>query len=283
MKKIWTIARMTFRENVRKRIVLTALVLGLVFLGFFSIGFHLIFDSVIKSSQFSNDMMAQVARAEASNTLLQAGLYAVTFLSIAMGALLAADTLSGEITSGTIQTIATKPVRRSDVVLGKWLGFAILLALYALLMSGGTVTSVWLQAGYLPSNVWAGLALVYLEALLMMTLALFCSSFLPGLATGGVVFGLYGLAFIGGWVEQIGTYTKNETAVQVGIIISLIMPSESLWRRAAFEMESAVYSMMGFSPFSGNSVPSPLMVGYAVAYLLVILLAAINTFQHRDL
>jgi hypothetical protein len=42
----------------------------------------------------------------------------VTFLSVAMGALLGADTLSGEIISGTIQTIVTKPVRRSDVVLG---------------------------------------------------------------------------------------------------------------------------------------------------------------------
>ncbi len=80
---------------------------------------------------------------EATNILLLAGLYAVTFLSIAMGALLGADTLSGEINSGTIQTIVTKPVRRSDVVIGKWLGFVILLGLYSLLMSGGTVLSIW--------------------------------------------------------------------------------------------------------------------------------------------
>ena len=37
----------------------------------------------------------------------------------AMGALLSADTLAGEISSGSIQTIVTKPLRRSDVVLGK--------------------------------------------------------------------------------------------------------------------------------------------------------------------
>ncbi|NOH04704.1 MAG: ABC transporter permease [Chloroflexi bacterium] len=163
-----------------------------------------------------------------------AGLYAATFLSAAMGALLGADTLSGEIISGTIQTIVSKPVRRSDVVLGKWLGFAILLAVYSLLMSGGTVLSVWLQSGYAPRNVLQGLSLIYLEALLIMTIALSCSSFLSGLATGGVVFGLYGLSFIGGWVEQIGSYLQNETAIRVGIVTSLIIPSESLWRRAAF-------------------------------------------------
>ena len=76
---------------------------------------------------------------------------------------------------------------------------------------------------------------------------------------------------------------KNDTAVQVGIIISLIIPSESLWRRAAFEMESAVASVMGFSPFGSNSVPSPLMVWYAAAYLVIVLLSAVSTFNHRDL
>jgi hypothetical protein len=57
-----------------------------------------------------------------SNFLLLAGLYAVAFLSVAMGALLSADTLAGEISSGTIQTIVTKPLRRSDVVLGQMAG-----------------------------------------------------------------------------------------------------------------------------------------------------------------
>ena len=56
--------------------------------------------------------LQNVARSEASNFLLMAGLYAVAFLSIAMGALLGADTLAGEINSGSIQTIITKPLRR---------------------------------------------------------------------------------------------------------------------------------------------------------------------------
>ena len=106
---------------------------------------------------------------------------------------------------------------------------------------------------------------------------------MSGLATGGVVFGLYGLAFIGGWVEQIGVAIQNQTVVQVGIITSLIIPSESLWRRASFEMQSPVSAALGFSPFSSTSVPSPLMLGYAVFYLIIVLMFTISTFQHRDL
>ena len=283
MKKIWIVARMTFLETIRRRIVLTGLVLGLVFLTVFSIGFRMVYINAYNRAETMDEVFTNLVTSEGINILALAGLYAVTFLSVAMGALLGADTLSGEIISGTIQTIVTKPVRRSDVVLGKWLGFAILLAFYSMLMSGGTVLSVWIQSGYTLRNVLQGLSLIYLESLLIMTISLSCSSFLSGLATGGVVFGLYGLCFIGGWVEQIGAVMQNETAIRVGIVTSLIIPSEALWRRAAFEMQSPISAALGMSPFGTTSVPSPLMIGYAVIYLVLTLMAAVSIFKHRDL
>ena len=283
MKNIWILAHMTFREAIRRRIVLTGLVLGLIFLTVFNIGFRLVYSNFNVNSSGTAEVLTNVITNEGLNALALAGLYAVTFLSAAMGALLGADTLSGEIVSGTIQTIVSKPVRRSDVVLGKWLGFAILLGLYSMLMSGGTVISVWIQSGVMLRNVVTGLSLIYLESLLIMTISLSCSSFLSGLATGGVVFGLYGLSFIGGWVEQIGALLQNETAVRVGIVTSLIIPSEALWRRAAFEMQSPLSAALGMSPFGTTSVPSPLMIGYAVFYLVVALMAAVSIFNHRDL
>jgi ABC-type transport system involved in multi-copper enzyme maturation permease subunit len=283
MKNIWILARMTFREAIRRRIVLTGLALGLVFLTVFNIGFRLVYSNFNVDSSGTAEVLTNVITNEGLNALALAGLYAVTFLSAAMGALLGADTLSGEIISGTIQTIVSKPVRRSEVVLGKWLGFAILLGLYSLLMSGGTVISVWVQSGVMLRNVVLGLSLIYLESLLIMTISLSCSSFLSGLATGGVVFGLYGLAFIGGWVEQIGALMQNETAVKVGIVTSLIIPSEALWRRAAVEMQSPLSAALDMSPFGTVSAPSGLMIGYAVVYLIVVLMSAVSTFNHRDL
>jgi ABC-type transport system involved in multi-copper enzyme maturation permease subunit len=169
------------------------------------------------------------------------------------------------------------------VVLGKWLGFAGLLGLYSLLMSGGTVLSVYLQAGYLPRNLLAGLSLIYFEALIVMTVAMACSSAMPALATGGIVFGLYGLAFIGGWIEQIGAVFGNQTAIQVGIVSSLIIPTEALWRRATYVMQSPLTSALQMTPFSSLSAPSALMVVYALIYLIVMLWVAVNTFRRRDI
>ncbi len=281
MRNIRILARMTFQEAIRRRIVLTALVLGAAFLVIFSIGFHLILANARLGEIGSPG--ARLAKTELTNFLALAGLYAITFLSVAMGALLGADTLAGEINSGTIQTVVTKPIRRSDVVFGKWLGFATLLGLYALLMSGGTVLSVWLQAGYTLPHLGAGLLLIYLESVLIMTISLACSSAMPALATGGVVFGLYGLSFIGGWIEQFGSLLHNSTAIQVGIITSLIIPSEALWRRASFEMQTPLSGALGMSPFGTISVPSVLMIAYAVLYLFGALALAVSNFRRRDL
>jgi len=283
MTKIWILARMTFREAIRRRIVLTGLVLGVLFLVIFSVGFHLIFGEMSREIAQNASAYARVVQNEMSNFLMLAGLYAVTFLSVAMGALLSADTLAGEISSGTIQTIVTKPVRRSDVVLGKWLAFAGLLGLYLLLMAGGTVLSIYLQSGHLPRNLVAGVLMIYLEALLVMTFSLACSSIMPALATGGTVFGLYGLAFIGGWIEQIGAVFRNQTVVQVGIFTSLLFPSEALWRRATFEMQSVFGGVLQMTPFVTLSVPNLLMVAYAVLYLLAALFVAVRVFGKRDI
>ncbi len=280
MRNIWTLARMTYREALRRRIVLTGLVLGLCFLLVFSIGFHFIYNEFYISPDRT---IYRIIRSEATNSLLLAGLYAVSFLSLAMGVLLGVDTLAGEIASGTIQTIASKPVRRAEIVLGKWLGFAALLALYSLLMSGGTALSVFAQSGHVAPNLPAGIGLIYLESLLMMTVALAFSSAIPALAAGGVVFGLYGLAFIGGWIEQIGALLENQAAVKIGIVTSLIIPTEAIWRRASFEMQSPLAGVWGTSPFGAASVPSAAMILYAVVYLAMALGAAINTFQKRDI
>jgi Cu-processing system permease protein len=284
MSATFILARMTFVQAVRRRIVLTGLLLGICFLAIFSIGFHMINASTIASLTSAGGKGIQhIINSEKSSGLFLAGLYAVTFLGIAMAALLGADTLAGEINSGTIQVIVTKPIRRSDVVFGKWLGFAGLLGLYLLLLAGGITLSILLQSGYVAPHLFAGLALIYLESLLILTISMLCSSRFSALATGGVVFGLYGLAFIGGWIEQIGAVLNSPTAIKVGILTSLIIPSESLWRRAAYEMQSPLSGLLGISPFGASSVPSLFMIAYAVVYLLVVLALTVRVFRKRDL
>ena len=273
------IARLTFREAARRKILLAVLLLGLAFLIIFGVGFNYV-DAELSKSSAGNDLLQ---RSELRNFFLMAGLYVVNFLTVMMTVLTSVVTLSGEIASGTIHTVASKPLRRWEIVLGKWLGFAIMITLYLLLMAGGVLVLVYGLSGYVPPNPGRGLALMWLNALLLLSISLLGGATLSTLANGVMVFGLYGLAFIGGWVEQFGSLLNNQTAINIGILTSLIMPSEALWKRAAYEMQSPLIGALGFSPFSAASVPSPAMVVYAVLYTLATLGLAIRQFQRRDL
>jgi ABC-type transport system involved in multi-copper enzyme maturation permease subunit len=215
--------------------------------------------------------------------LLMAGLYVVNFLVIMMTVLTSVDTLAGEIASGTIQAVVTKPLRRYEIVLGKWLGFAAMLALYVALMGGGVAAVMAALTRYFTPGLWRGLGLMVLEGLTLLSVCVLGGTSLSTLANGVLAFGLYGLAFIGGWIEQIGSLLHNETAVNIGIVSSLFMPSEALWKRAAYEMQSSVSAMIGMSPFASTSVPSPAMIVYAVFYVAVIMALALRRFSRRDL
>ena len=118
---------------------------------------------------------------------------------------------------------------------------------------------------------------------MLLTLALAGGTRLSTLANGITVFGLYGLAFVGGWMEQIGTFAGNATARYIGIGASLLVPSESLWQLASHHMQPPLVRDMGMGPFSPQSVPSPAMVAWAAAYILVVLAAALRLFHTRDL
>ena len=255
--------------------VVVALALGVLFLLLFTIGFALITSSL-------NPAMSEIQRRFNYNLLLMAGLYVTHFLTVMLAIFASVDTVSGEIASHTIQAIVTKPVRRWQVLLGKWLGYAAMISLYLGLLAGGILVAAYLLVGYLPPNSMAGVALLVLEALVLLSLSLLGGTRLSTLTNGVLLFMLYGLAFIGAWVEQIGSLLQSHAAVNIGILTSLLMPVEALWRRAAYLMQPPILSGLP-SPFSGVSPPSTAMVLYALAYTALALVLAMWSFSRRDL
>jgi ABC-type transport system involved in multi-copper enzyme maturation permease subunit len=277
---VWIIARLTLKEAVRRKIVLGALLLGVAFLVVYGLGLHFIRADLERGPGRQSVLL----RNQLYNFALLSGLYVVNFLFAVMAVLTSVDTVAGEITSGTIQALAAKPVRRWEILLGKWLGFVVMLTLYLLLMAGGVTALAETITGYRAPNVARGLALIWLNGTLLLNITLLGGTQLSTLANGVLVFATFGVAFVGGWVEQIGSFLESDAAVKVGIISSLLMPSEALWKRAAYEMRSLVVDAVGFSPFtSAASVPSPAMILYAVGYALLGLALALWRFQRRDL
>jgi Cu-processing system permease protein len=272
---IGTVTLMTFREARRRRLVLTVVIMGLVFLALFALGFYF----VHRNAKFT----AVGERPEVMNFFLLTGMYVVNFLVVVLTVLASVDTIAGEISSGTIQTTVTKPLRRWHVVGGKWLGLGAMLSIFVVAMSVAMIGIVWMISRYSPPAAIQGIALMSLEGLVVLSISIFGGTRLTTLANGVIVFMLYGLAFISGWIEQAGALMRNSTLTSIGIVISLVIPSESLWRRAAYLMQPATIRQLGFGPFATASAPSAVMVGYAALYSAALLLLAFRSFQKRDL
>ncbi len=144
-----------------------------------------------------------------------------------------------------MQTVASKPVRRVDIVLGKWLAFAGLTAGYLVLMAGGVLLISRVIAHLTLPGIQRGLPLMLLESWVLVSLTLAGGARLSTVTTGVVAFGFYGVAFIGSWVEQIGAHANNLAARNVGTIASLIMPTEAMWQLAAHHMQPRDHARPG--------------------------------------
>ncbi|HTK69987.1 MAG TPA: ABC transporter permease [Candidatus Eisenbacteria bacterium] len=276
MNGLLAVARLTLYEAFRKRILVAALIAGAGFLTLYGIGLHFM-------GPANEDKLSLVERRVIFNMMTLAGLFAANFLTIMTAVLLPVDTLSGEIASGVIQTVAVRPIRRRDIVLGKWLGHWIVMAAYFALLAGGVLTITALSTGFTPAKIEIGLPLILLEGTVLLTLSIAGGAKLSTVTNGMLGFGLFGLAFIGNLVEQIGTMAGSEAARQVGTVASLIMPSEALWQLAAYHMQPSVIRDLGNSPFSPVSVPSTAMVVWAAGYIVVTLALGVRWFGKRAL
>jgi Cu-processing system permease protein len=271
------IAATAVREAGRRRIVWIALLAGAPFLAMYGLGLHFAL----------RDISRGLRGTEGPGVLLLFGLFAAHNLIIMIAVLTSVDTLSGEIASGTVQAIAARPLHRWEIVLGKWLGFVLMLTVFVVFLAGGTVTVEYRIAGFFPPHCIGGLTLIWLLGVLLITVTFLWGTSFSTLTNGVLTFGLHGVAFIGASVEQFGALAHRQSAVNLGTIASLIMPSEVLWRRASYLMQPIALASgpgdMAVASVATLSVPSSLMVWYAAFFTLLALLLTLYRFSRRDL
>jgi ABC-type transport system involved in multi-copper enzyme maturation permease subunit len=270
-------AGITFKEAARRRILWTALIAGGLLLAVFAIALRL------QVLEFQSRAMSPFVRYQVESGMLMIGLYTCDLLAVVMTILTSIDTLAGEIGSGTIQAIATKPIARWEIFAGKFVGFAGMVAAYVVLTFAGTVAVAYAVTGVAPEHAVRGILLIVGECLLALSVTFLLGTRFGTLTTGVLALGLQGVAFMGGWLEQVSGFSQSAHIVTLGIVSSLIMPGESLWRRAAYEMQTPLAGSLSFSPFANVSVPSGTALAYAAAFLCVVLTLAVRAFSRRDL
>ena len=272
------LAAFTFREALRRRLVAAVAVLSAAFLALFALAEH-----VLSRGGGRGLTPLELAAARMASVFL--GVYFARSFAGVLAILVSAGAVSAEVENGALQSVLARPVSRAAVVLGKFVGYGAMLVLYNIALQGAVIgVGEAITGARIPHALWI-VALLGVEPLVLLSATLAGSCFLPTLANGAAMVLFYGLAVVGGNVEQIGLFNGSRAAVDVGVLTSLMLPADTFYRLAVQVatggLGGALVQTLG--PVFGNlSAPSGLMVGYTVAYIAAAVAAAAWLLTRRD-
>lgn len=278
-----TIARLTLREAVRRRLLwaLAGLTVVLVILTFWA------FSRIAEASPVTGPIeMLGVSQV----TVMLAFMFSFV---LAMTAVFAGSPAIGaDIESGLLLAVLARPIRRSEVLVGRWLGLAVVLVAYALVAGYLELAAVDLATGYTPSDSVAAPWYLAGEALILLTFAVVLSTRIASVAGGAVAVVGYGLAWMAGVMGGVGEAFNNDLLRRTGMVSHLLLPSDVMWRGSAGALTPPVdvlsaggianAALYQFSPFSG-AAPRPEWLAWCVVWVVAMLVLGTWLLSRREL
>jgi len=277
-----TVAGLTLREAMRRRVVWALLILTVVLLALSAWGFS----KLIGLDTDVGTMTSGEARLVAS-LLLNLIMFGFSLIAAIGTAFLAGPTLAGEVESGQALAMLARPVRRSAVLLGKWLGLIAFGCGYVILAGLGQLLVVRAVVGYWAPDPVAGLALLAAETIVLLTLALLLSSVVSTMASGIIAVGLFGATWVAGVVGGIGGALGNEGVARVGTVSRILLPTDGLWHGAmhAFQDPSALQQFgieRAWFPFLSAAPLTAAYLLWTVVWVAMIWGLTAVSFGRRD-
>jgi len=283
---ILTIARLTILEASRRWLLLALLLLTLVVIGGTGFGF-----SRLWTINNGGQPLSELAVHTITSQLLILIAFVFAAVLALSSTLVASPSISGDVESGQVLAILSRPVRRSELVLGKWLGLAILVLLYSAGAVGlELIVTSWVT-GYLPPHPFELIAYIGVEGLVLLSLALLMSTRLAGMTGGIIALVMYFIAWIGGIVGGVGTVLNNDVLTHIGTASKLLLPTDLLWRGAVYALEPATI-VAGFraagrglaaNPFAATDPPPAAFLLWVAAWLALMVGLTIWSFRRREL
>jgi len=281
------IARLTVQETSRRRLILALIILTLIVVGVSAWGFQ-------KITTVTNGE-GRVLPPEQVALITSQLLIVVTFMFSGVLALSAAvvagPLISSEVESGLLLSILARPVRRSEVVIGKWLGLAVLVAIYAAGSAFLELAAVDWATGYVPPHPIQLVIYVGMEGLALLSLGLLLSTRLSGITGGVIALVAWLMGWIGGVVGDIGTGLQNDAVAKVGVITHTILPTDLLWRGAIYALEPDAFlatmraagAAARANPFFAADPPPILFLAWVVVWFALMLGLSILSFRTREI
>ena len=287
MPPILVIARLTVQETSRRRLILALIILTLIVVGFSAWGFNKI--TTVTGSSGTVLPPEQVALVSSQLLIVVTFMYSgVLALSAAV---VAGPLISSEVESGLLLSMLARPLRRSEVVIGKWLGLGVLIAIYAAGSAFLELAAVDWATGYLPPHPVQLVLYIGAEGLVLLSLGLLLSTRLSGITGGVIALVAWLMGWIAGVVGDVGIGLQNTAVENVGVISHLLLPTDGLWRGAIYALEPDAFlatlraagTFARANPFTQVDPPAITYLAWVVVWFAIALILSIWSFRKREI
>lgn len=251
--RVLAIARNTFREARRDRVQWILLVYGALVLG----GAYI---------------LSPLAMGEGYRVTRDLGLAAISLVGVVLIVLVGAGMVQKEIERRTILTVLAKPVRRSEFLVGKFVGMAAMVTVVFLAMTAILAGVILLREGRVePAVLWAA-GFTLGELLVMTAVVILFSTFVSPALSG--VFTLAVFVFGHSSADLLRFADKAPSGVFAALAKAFYLVLPHLY---AYNLRAE--AAQGIVPDSGRLVAA---AAYAILYSCALLSAGSVIFSRRE-
>ena len=265
MRQIWHIAVAVFRESVRDRVPYAMVM----------------FAVLLMAASF---LISQLTAGQDLKIIKDLGLAALSIFGLMIAVFLGIGLVSKEVERKSIFGLLSKPITRTQFILGKYAGLlatlvinlgVMTLALYAVLfymnLTAGAERQAW-PAPAMDPRLLIAVVLIVGEIAIITAVALFFSTFSSPLLSALLTLGLWVAGHFNADLRNFGTVVDSAPIVALARALYYVLPN-----LAPFDVKAEVVHGL---PVAMRHVGLTLL--YAVVYLSVVLTAAVAIFRRRD-
>ncbi|MBX9255953.1 ABC transporter permease [Desmonostoc muscorum CCALA 125] len=254
--KIFVLAKNVFQEVIRDRIL-------------YIIGFY----ALILVAAFG--VLPEFAAATEDKIFLDFGMAAMNAIGLIVTIFVGTGLVNKEIEKRTILVLIAKPVSRSEIIIGKYLGLSAVLAVLIAMMT--TIYLLFLQFGNIAhptASILIAAIFLFLQLSLVTAVAIAFGVFTASLLATVLTFAVYLIGNITQDLVQFGRLSRNVGIERLTQGLFLILPDLS---RLDLK-NNAVYGLQAL-PDTTTLIAN---AGYGLVYSVMLLAIAILIFSQRE-
>jgi ABC-type transport system involved in multi-copper enzyme maturation permease subunit len=251
--RIHALARNTFREALRNKLLYTLLGFGILMIG-------------------SGVLLATLSYVEVDEILQDMGMAAIRFFSAGIAIFIGIGLIHSEVDRRTIFTILSKPVSRTEFLIGKWAGLTFTVWLQLALMALAFALVSWMAGAPLHADHVVAIALIGLELMVLVAIATFFSAFTTPMLAALFTVGLWMIGHLSRDLRALGEQSDLASVSTVADFVFMLVPDFEVFNKTL----EAVHGL----PIPASEIQIAIL--YALGYTVCTLLLASMIFSRRD-